>query len=111
MTISIWIIVILLLLTGFRFYYKKNKHKVYKPEITDKDTKSKRSFTDIDKMLSHVTVNKKEENSLNDIKKNAVDDSKAKTINSEIDDADNEIDIKEKFIGSIILDRKKKDYQ
>lgn len=108
MTISIWIIVIILLPAGFWFYYKKNKYKVHKPEIKTKDTKSKRSFSDIDKMLSHITANKKEDSSLNNIEKNATDDNEAKTINSEIDDADNEIDIKEKVIGSIILDRKKK---
>lgn len=108
MTISIWIIGGIILSVGLWFYYKKNKHKERKPEIKIDDKKNKKKFTEIDKMLSHVTANKNEENQSSDFEKNAIDNNETKTNNSGIKEENTEIDIKEKVIGSIILERKKK---
>lgn len=108
MTISIWIIAGIILSVGLWYYYKKNKHKERKPEIKFEDKKNKKKFTEIDKMLSHVTANKNEENPSGGFEKNTIDNNETKTNNSGIKEKNTEIDIKEKVIGSIILERKKK---
>lgn len=108
MTISIWIIVIIILSGGFWFYYKKNKYKVQTPEIKEEHKKSKRSFSDIDKMLSHIEENKKDDNLLNNIGKAPVDIIESEMSDSKENEPDDEFNIKEKVFGSIILERKKK---
>jgi len=107
MTISILIIISILLAAGFWIYFKKNSERISETKDMSKDERTKREFNDLNKMLSHV--NQKEgsvtENELTDndniLKNSKVSENKEDT---EI----NPYNIKEKIIGSIILDKKKK---
>ena len=108
MTISIWILAAIILSLGFWFYYKKNKYKEQNPEEGKVEKKDKKSFTDIDKMLSHISVDKSTKNTFDDDEKNVFEENWGETDNIEIKEAENEIDLKEKVIGSILFEKKKK---
>ncbi len=108
MTISIWIIFILIAGVGFWFYYKKNRFRLKETPVKSTKRQTNYTLTNIDQMLNHVT------------QKEGIEDSAA--LNADIDILEEnqneeqvseseqkknaEFDIKSGIIASIILKKK-----
>jgi len=108
MTISIWIIFVLITGAGFWFYYKKNRYRLKETPVESKKNKTNYTLTNIDQMLNHIT---QKENNKDDLKlKVDADNSDEKDKEKEIPDSKQkeklQIDIKSGIIASIILKKK-----
>ena len=108
MTISIWIIFVLIAGVGFWFYYKKNRYKLKETPVKRTKNKTNYTLTDIDQMLNHIT---QKENNKDDLILNVdTDNTDVKDDEKEIPELKKKekssIDIKNGIIASIILKKK-----
>ncbi len=108
MTISIWIIFVLIAGVGFWFYYKKNRYRLKETPVKSIKNKTNYTLTNIDQMLNHVTQKENNKDDL-DMKVNIdkpEEKQKEEQINKPQTQGKSPIDIKSGIIASIILKKK-----
>ncbi len=108
MTISIWIIFVLIAGAGFWFYYKKNRYRLKETSVKSIKNKTNYTLTNIDQMLNHVTQkeNNKGDLSLKVDADNSGEKDKEKEIPESKQKEKSSIDFKNGIIASIILKKK-----
>jgi len=106
MTISIWIIFILIVGVGFWFYYKKNKPKLKNTSVNTEKKQTKYTLTNIDQMLNHVTQKENEVLKLKSDIDNSAEKQEEEKVQESKQQEKSTFDFKNGIIASMILKKK-----